>query len=90
MVFGNTAVSQQKDQTMKASYGFLIIFAILMGLAPFFPEPHLVEKLRMLSKGELTRLIDIFDLLFHSAPLLLLIAKIIYDLKFKYRPAKKE
>lgn len=75
---------------MKSSYGFLIVFAVLMGLAPFFPEPHLVEKLRMLSNGELTRPIDIFDLLFHSAPIVLLIVKIIYDLKFKYRSTQKK
>ena len=46
--------------------------AILMALAPFQPEPHLVEKLRMLAAGTLTRPIDIFDLFIHAAPLALL------------------
>ena len=64
---------------MKSSYGFLVVFAILLGLAPFFPEPHIVEKLRMLSNGELTRPIDIFDLLMHASPTLFLIGKLIYD-----------
>jgi hypothetical protein len=50
----------------------LVISALLLGLAPFTPEPHLVEKLRMLSQGTLVRPIDIFDLLLHgSLPLLL-------------------
>jgi hypothetical protein len=52
-----------------------ILMALLLGLAPFFPEPHLWEKLKLLAAGELRRPIDIFDLLLHGAPVLLLIAK---------------
>lgn len=55
----------------------LILAALFMGLAPFVPEPHLVEKLRMLARGTLRRPIDIFDLVFHSAPLILLILKVV-------------
>lgn len=43
-----------------------------LALAPFVPEPHLVEKLRMLSEGTLIRPLDIFDLLMHGTPVLLL------------------
>jgi hypothetical protein len=50
----------------------LIALAIWMALAPFTPEPHLLEKLRMLSQGTLTSPLDIFDLMFHSLPLILL------------------
>jgi len=50
-------------------YRLLIPAAIMLGLAPFFPEPHLVEKLRMLFHGDLTKPVDIFDLFFHSWPL---------------------
>lgn len=50
----------------------LIIASLLLGLAPFFPEPHLWEKLKMLTAGELVRPLDIFDLLMHGAPLVLL------------------
>ncbi len=50
----------------------LIIGALLLGLAPFFPEPHLWEKLKMLVNGALSRPIDIFDLFLHgSLPVLL-------------------
>ncbi len=59
----------------KISYGYLIIFAVLLGLAPFQPEPHLSEKIKMLLNNNLTNPIDIFDLLFHSLPLFLLIVK---------------
>ncbi len=57
-------------------YWVLILFAIYMALAPFVPEPHLIEKLRMLFQGTLRRPIDIFDLFFHLLPLLLLILKL--------------
>jgi hypothetical protein len=55
----------------------LLLATILLGLAPFYPEPHLVEKLRMLSSGTLTRPLDIFDLLMHATPGLLLVVKLI-------------
>lgn len=54
----------------------LVLAALLMGLAPFVPEPHLVEKFRMLRAGQLTRPVDIFDLCFHLLPTLLLVAKL--------------
>lgn len=52
-----------------------IAAALTLGLAPFVPEPHIVEKLRMLIQGTLTRPLDIFDLLMHAAPWLVVIAK---------------
>ena len=50
----------------------LMALAAWMALAPFTPEPHLVEKLRMLLQGTLTRPLDVFDLLLHAVPLVLL------------------
>lgn len=55
----------------------LILLALTLGLAPFVPEPHLLEKLRMLMAGTLTRPIDIFDMVLHGAPWLLLAAKLV-------------
>ncbi len=52
-----------------------IIACLTLGLAPFVPEPHIWEKLKMLADGTLVRPIDILDLAFHSVPWLLLIAK---------------
>jgi len=54
----------------------LIIAALTLGLAPFVPEPHLWEKLKMLAAGTLTRPLDIFDLVWHAAPWVLLVAKL--------------
>lgn len=54
----------------------LIVLCLTLGLAPFAPEPHLWEKLKMLLAGELVEALDIFDLLLHGAPWLLLIGKL--------------
>ncbi|WP_018952871.1 hypothetical protein [Thioalkalivibrio sulfidiphilus] len=55
---------------------FALFFGIGLGLAPFVPEPHLVEKTRMLFEGTLTRPLDIFDLFMHLAPVVLLALKL--------------
>jgi len=55
----------------------LILAALTLGLAPFLPEPHIWEKLKMLVAGTLTRPIDIFDFLMHATPWALLIAKLL-------------
>ncbi|MCB2099951.1 MAG: RND transporter [Rhodobacterales bacterium] len=55
----------------------LVLAALGLGLAPFLPEPHLVEKLRMLGAGTLTRPVDIFDLVLHGTPPLLLVLKLV-------------
>ncbi len=57
-------------------YSLLIPIAILMALLPFQPEPHLLEKLKMLANGELNQPIDMFDLFWHSLPTLLLALKL--------------
>ena len=54
----------------------LLPVALLLALAPFAPEPHLWEKLKMLFAGSLTRPIDIFDLVLHGGPLLILVLKL--------------
>jgi hypothetical protein len=56
---------------------FAVLAALTLGLAPFVPEPHLWEKLKMLVGGTLVRPIDIFDLCLHAAPWLLLMAKLL-------------
>ena len=67
----------------KIPWPVLIAVAVLLGLAPFRPEPHLWEKLRMLSDGRLTHAVDVFDLLLHGGPLLLVLGKLLWG-----RPAQ--
>jgi hypothetical protein len=50
----------------------LIVLTLFMLGAPFVPEPHLLEKLRMLREGTLTRPLDIFDVAWHLLPAVLL------------------
>lgn len=53
-----------------------LILGLVLGFSPFVPEPHVVEKLRMLGQGTLAAPLDIFDLIYHALPLALLIAKL--------------
>ena len=64
----------------------LVIAAVILGGAPFVPEPHIIEKMRMLANGTLTRPIDIFDLAYHGLPIVLLILKLA---RLARKPAKK-
>ncbi len=62
-------------------YKFLIPLVLLLGFAPFFPQPHIVEKIRMLMTGTLRKPIDIFDLIWHAWPFALLAYRIFKDLR---------
>ena len=62
----------------KIPYSLIVPLAVVLALAPFSPEPHLWEKLKMLFAGTLVRPIDIFDLFLHGTPLLILVLKLVY------------
>jgi hypothetical protein len=57
---------------------YLLIPALMLGIAPWpsQPEPHLLEKPRMLFAGSLVRPIDVFDLFLHATPVMLVGLKI--------------
>ena len=56
--------------------GTILIFCLTIGLAPFAP-PHVWEKLGLLVAGNLKAPIDIFDLLMHGAPWIVLGIKLV-------------
>lgn len=58
---------------------FAVLASLTLGLAPFNP-PHVLEKLQWLARGELSRPIDIFDLLMHGAPWMVLVSVIVREL----------
>lgn len=60
----------------KLPLGVLVLACLLLGLAPFMPEPHVWQKLKMLAGGSLSAPIDIFDLFLHGAPWVLLLLKL--------------
>jgi len=67
------------------SYKILIPLALLFGLMPFTPQPHLFEKVGMLIEGTLRRPIDIFDLFWHTWPIFLLLFKAVSDITRRNR-----
>ncbi len=67
-------------QLNQLPWGLVILVCLTLGLAPFVPEPHIVEKLRMLAAGTLKKPLDIFDLLLHAAPFAVALAKLAVSL----------
>ena len=65
--------------------GWLVAIALWLAVAPVVPEPHLTEKWRLLMQGTLSRPIDIFDLLLHTVPLVLLGLRLWRDLQRRRR-----
>jgi len=65
----------------KVPLSLLIVLCLTLGLAPFRPEPHIWQKLTMLVSGELVELMDIFDLIMHGSPWLLLFVKLFESFK---------
>jgi hypothetical protein len=55
----------------------IVLVCLLLGLAPYMPEPHVWEKLKLLAAGSLGRPLDIFDLLLHGAPFGVLVMKLL-------------
>jgi hypothetical protein len=68
---------EQQEVTPPKFYNNLnmvLFFCLLLGLAPFFPEPHLWGKIRWVAGGAVGMgLMDWADLLWHGAPWILLI-----------------
>ena len=62
-------------------YKILVPLVLLLGFAPFYPQPHIVEKLRMLAGGTLKNPIDLFDLFWHAWPFVLLAYRVLRDLR---------
>lgn len=61
-----------------------ILASLSLGLAPFFPEPHILGKLKWLAGGAVGMgPMDWFDVALHGTPWLLLILSLILKLKNK-------
>ena len=58
--------------------GFLVIVCLTLGLAPFFPEPHVWGKIRWVAGGAKGMApMDWFDLLLHGTPWVLLAVSLV-------------
>lgn len=62
------------------SWSFYIVICLSLGLAPWFPEPHIWGKLKWLAGGgEGMGFMDWFDVFLHGTPWLLLLWKAYYE-----------
>jgi len=56
-----------------------LVMCLTLGLAPFYPEPHLWGKLRWVAGGAIGMTgLDWFDLAYHGFPFVLLVLSLIY------------
>ena len=60
----------------------ILILCLTLGLAPYFPEPHVIGKLKWVARGANgMKLMDWFDLFFHGFPFVLLLLYFFLRLK---------
>ena len=64
---------------------FAVILSLTLGLAPFYPQPHIVGKIKWVMGGAKgMQPIDYFDLVLHGSPwVLLIISLMLYFTKKK-------
>ena len=65
-------------------FRIIILLCLTLGLAPFFPEPHIWGKLKWIIGGaNHMKLTDWFDVVLHGFPWVLLIRLIIIKFSLK-------
>ncbi len=63
------------------NWKLVILLCLTLGLAPFFPEPHIWGKIRWIAGGANGMAVqDWFDVVFHGFLFILLIRLIIFKL----------
>ena len=66
----------------KSTIGLVIVVCLTLGLAPFYPEPHIWGKLKWVWGGANGMgLMDWLDMLMHGAPWIYLLFLIVKKLK---------
>ncbi|WP_461303934.1 hypothetical protein [Aureisphaera sp.] len=59
---------------MLNNWKLIVLLCLTLGLAPYSPEPHLWGKLKWVWGGaQGMKAMDVFDLILHSLPFLLLL-----------------
>jgi len=60
--------------SLSKNWKFVVLLCLTLGLAPFFPEPHILGKLKWILGGARgMQFIDWFDVFLHGFPFVLLI-----------------
>ncbi len=66
------------------NWKLVILLCLTLGLAPFFPEPHIVGKVKWILGGANgMQAMDWFDVLLHGFPFVLLVRIIVIKLTSK-------
>ena len=79
----NSAQQTETPKRTSNNIRFLVLLALL-GLAPFYPEPHILGKVRWLLGGAVgMQPMDWFDLFLHGTPWLVIFGAIILKAKNK-------
>lgn len=77
-------MAKNKNDKFKKNLGLAILLCLTLGLAPFFPEPHIAGKLCwVLGGAEGMSPMDWFDLALHGSPFILLAGVIIKKITAK-------
>ena len=73
-------------QDLINNWKLIILLCLTLGLAPFFPEPHIWGKLKWITGGAVgMEFRDWFDVVLHGIPFLLLIRLIVLKLLGKVK-----
>ena len=66
----------------------VLMLSLTLGLAPFFPEPHIWGKIKWVAGGAVgMQWLDWGDFLFHGFPWILLLRLSVLEIKRKVKPA---
>lgn len=75
-----------KKSTTHNRLKLAIMLSLTLGLAPFFPEPHIWGKLKWLwGGGAGMQAMDYFDVFLHGSPWLFLIYSLFFELRLKLK-----
>ncbi|ERM84148.1 hypothetical protein P872_15300 [Rhodonellum psychrophilum GCM71 = DSM 17998] len=67
------------------NWRLVIIFCLTLGLAPFFPEPHIWGKIKWIAGGGVgMQLLDWFDFVYHGLPWVLLLRLVVLKVNTKF------
>ncbi|SFR92993.1 hypothetical protein SAMN04488010_3868 [Maribacter stanieri] len=78
---------RQFDKFMEIlnNWKLIVLLCLTLGLAPFFPEPHIYGKLKWILGGAIgMQFMDWFDVLLHGLPFILL-GRLLFSKFFKTR-----
>jgi hypothetical protein len=80
---------ETKSLNLINNWATVLILCATLGLAPFFPEPHIWGKIRWIGGGANgMNLVDWGDLVMHGLPWVFLIRLLIKKMSSKSHPAQ--